>query len=277
MFKIIIFVIIAVSSGWIGLGLDVLFKNDLSQGLGALFFIIVPALTAIIISIKDKKIKNLGFKPNFKANIRWYVFCIIFDMALLLMVFLTGYFGGGFTREPVAALAGAIMGTALISIPSSFIKNILEEISWRGFLSERLTGIMNGNLANVLVGIIWGTWHLPYWLIITPRKTFFEMSPYNNIWLIVVTAYIALINLSFLYNRMRLFTKSIWLSVILHTMNNVFIMSLFTNIAYFGQNKWLFSPGTNGVLYISMLLLVNIFLEINQPISQLLEKNNKKF
>lgn len=145
---------------------------------------------------------------------------------------------------------------------------IFEEIGWRGFLSERLYHMMDHRLANIAVGMIWATWHLPYWLIITPREVFIEWSPYKNIWLIVIMAYVALINLSFLYNRIKFVTKSIWPVVVMHTMNNVIVASFFANIVYAAKTKWFFSPGMNGVLYLLLLLGVNLYIEKKYPTKQ---------
>lgn len=260
--RIIVFTILVLSLGWIGLGLDSLVKNDdLSQGLGALFFILAPFVLSIVLSIKGKQMKSLGLKLYLKQNIKWYAFCLLFDIGVIFIIFLIGQLGKGMVNLPTYSLIGIILSTALLAIPATFIKNIFEEIGWRGFLSESLYKVMDYRLANITVGIIWGTWHLPYWLIFTPRELFIEMSPYKNIWIIVIMAYVALINLSFLYNRIKFVTKSIWPVVIIHTMNNIIVASLFVNIIYVEKTKWFFSPGVNGVLYLLLLSLVNLYLE----------------
>ncbi|MDF2879302.1 MAG: family intrarane metalloprotease [Clostridia bacterium] len=264
--RTIIFTILVLLLGWIGLGIDILVKNDFSDGLGLLLFILAPSLLAITLSIDEKQIKSLGLKLNLKQNFKWYIFCFFFDVVVFLLVFFIGYFGKGIVKTPTITLIEVIISTALVSIPTTFIKNIFEEIGWRGYLSERLYSLVNHRLANITVGLIWSTWHLPYWLMIIPRDLFIGYSPYRNIWLIVIMSYVALINLSFLYNRIRFATKSIWPVVMIHTMNNVIVASLFANITYREQTKWFFSPGINGILYLLLLLLVNLYLEKKYPI-----------
>jgi len=273
--RIMIFTILVISLGWIGWGADLLFNNDFSQGLGLLFFILAPLLLALVFTIKDKRLKILGLKPKFRINANWYVFCIFFDLAVFIFVFIVGIIGNGMETALNLKLIGVILSTALLSIPMSFIKNIFEEVGWRGYLSERLYYLMNPIPANIIVGLIWATWQLPYWLIIIPRDMLIADSPYSNIWLIILMGYLALINLSFLYNRLKLVTRSVWPVVLIHTMNNVIVASLFINIVYTAQTKWFFSPGINGILYFSVLLLVNIYLEVKHPIGMAGHFRNK--
>jgi len=47
--NILIFSIVVITSGWIGLGLDVLLQNDFTQGIGLLFFILSPLSISVLL------------------------------------------------------------------------------------------------------------------------------------------------------------------------------------------------------------------------------------
>lgn len=274
--QIIIYTLLVISLGWIGLGADLLMNNDVTQGIGILLFILAPCLLAIIFSIKDKQIKRIGLKPEIKQNLKWYAFCFLFDFMVFLLIFLIGALGNGMVTVPTMSLIQVILVTALVSIPTTLIKNVFEEIGWRGYLSERLYTMMNPRMANVVVGLIWATWQLPYWLIIIPRDLLISFSPYGNFGLIIVMCYVSLINLSFLYNRIKFMTKSVWPVIIIHTMNNVLVASLFMNITYVAQVKWFFSPGINGIMYLSGLFLINLYLEVKKPITSAVSYHDER-
>lgn len=265
--KIVLFAVVVVSLCWLGLGLDFLLGNDPSQGLGILLFILAPVGMAIAVSIKDKGLRLLGLRMNLKHHIRWYVFALVLDFVLFSILFLTGYFGNGFENKLTGSLTSSIVNTILATLPMTIIKNICEEIGWRGYLSNRLLEKMDFRIAAAVTGLIWGTWHLPYWLIITPRETFLAYSPYTSMVFIVAMNYISLISLSFLYNRIRVLANSVWPVILLHTMNNVFVSSLFLNLTYHSQTKWLLSPAINGVIYLALLFGVNLYLGEKHPLS----------
>lgn len=218
--KSLIFSILTVLfSGWLGLGLDMLLGNDVTEGLGKLF--------------------------------------------LLMIITGIGYLAGGIGERMTGDLFSTVLTASIAKLPVLFVKNIFEEINWRGFLFPRLHEYMGYRSASFLSSLIWATWHLPLWLVMTPRTLLLEYSPYQNVAVFVVTAYLALLNMGFLYNRIRLLTGSVWPTVLLHTMNNAIVAALYANLHYM---KWYISPGINGILYFAVLLLVNLYLEIKHPI-----------
>jgi membrane protease YdiL (CAAX protease family) len=42
-----------------------------------------------------------------------------------------------------------------------------EEIGWRGFALDRLLSRHNDFIASLILGTIWGLWHLPLWFMMT--------------------------------------------------------------------------------------------------------------
>ena len=259
--SLILYILIVISSGWLGLGLDHLLGNDTAEGLGKLFMLVLPTVVLLCFSIK--RFPTLGIKPHLKKQYKWYLFCVLFDIIAFLIITGIGYLTGGIKEPMTRNLFSVILATSAFSLPGLFVKNIFEEINWRGFLFPRLHEFMGYRSASIFTSLIWATWHLPLWLVITPRTLLLDYSPYHNVLILVITAYLALINIGFLYNRIRLQTSSFWPLVLLHTVNNSVVAALYANMHYL---KWFVSPGINGILYFTIMLLVNLYLEMKYPI-----------
>ena len=75
--NIVVFIVLVILSGWIGVLVDsVLTEQPKGDSLGMGIWLVLPMLTAIAITIFSKGSWNdIGFKPNFKGNIKWYFTC----------------------------------------------------------------------------------------------------------------------------------------------------------------------------------------------------------
>lgn len=176
LFSLIPFLLITFGISWGILGLyialpesmDALFGNI--SGQHPLFFLAVyaPAIAAILIISYHAGWQ--GLKRYFsrltlwRTSLTWYVF-------LMLGIPLIFFIG--------AAIKGTLSSAFLI--PSSFqlllmmllitlIKGPVEELGWRGFMLPLLQRNLSPFWAGILLGIIWGIWHLPaFFLSGTPQ------------------------------------------------------------------------------------------------------------
>lgn len=98
----------------------------------------------------------------------------------------------------------------LIVIFSSVLFGGIEEIGWRGFLQERLMGRKNLVVIAVLIGLIWGLWHVPLFFIKNVSHYDFDFLPF------LLGAVMFSTYLTWLYAK----TKSILLVVLLHASIN---------------------------------------------------------
>ncbi len=74
---IVVFVCIAVISGWLGVLLNwILVAPSEGESLGLTLWLVLPMLAALVIILVSKVgWKELGFMPNFKGNGKWYLAC----------------------------------------------------------------------------------------------------------------------------------------------------------------------------------------------------------
>ena len=73
--NISIFVFVAIICGWFGVFIDMLIPDQpVGDTLGAGIWLVFPLITTIILRIfAGDGWKDMGIKPNFKGNIKWYV------------------------------------------------------------------------------------------------------------------------------------------------------------------------------------------------------------
>jgi len=99
----------------------------------------------------------------------------------------------------------------LIAIPFSTPVQAGEEIGWRGYLLPRLSARIGLPAASLIVGIIWGCWHLPFFLVAGTDKSSQSFPAY------VLGATALSVAMAWLYWRTR---GSLLLTMIMHAAVN---------------------------------------------------------
>jgi membrane protease YdiL (CAAX protease family) len=91
-----------------------------------------------------------------------------------------------------------------------------EELAWRGFALPQLLSRHNALAASLILGVLWGLWHLP--LVWTEGATLYQQP----IWLFLldITAKSVLFTWVFLHTR-----GSVLLAMLLHGATNLFVVS----------------------------------------------------
>jgi uncharacterized protein len=99
-----------------------------------------------------------------------------------------------------------------------------EEIGMRGYLQPHLMS-MGRTRALFLVGLVWGTWHMPLFFL-APAIGLLK----GNLLLFFPLFYGTVVAASFLYGYLRIYTGSIWPASIAHSVHNAAwpIMGAFT-------------------------------------------------
>ena len=124
-----------------------------------------PALAALLFTSRADGRRGLYalLARMFQARVdlRWYLFAILYMPAIKLAVALTHRLASGmwprFGHEGPTLIAIAI----LLSLPMQSG----EELGWRGYALPRLASRFGWPFASVLLGAIWGLWHLPLFFL----------------------------------------------------------------------------------------------------------------
>ncbi len=133
-----------------------------------------------------------GRLVNFRANWRWYLLAVLLPaFAWLVGIALTTVFGGHFPFHPLL----------LVVFPFLLLANTGEEVGWRGFALPRLLTRFNSLTASLIVGCMWGLFHLLLYI-----QTLYTFFPF----LCLVVAFSIL--MTWVFNH----TGSVPLMVIMH-------------------------------------------------------------
>jgi len=135
------------------------------------FYIIggfVPSLLGIILTWKKEGLAGLRLLGQrilqFKLGGRWYIF-----------IFLIVFAGTAGQLTINRLLGNPFNGTLFLTQLGSFLPLLIlgplsEEIGWRGYALPCLQTRWNALTSSVIVGVIWGLWHLPLFMMVgTPQ------------------------------------------------------------------------------------------------------------
>lgn len=256
--SLIIFVIVFNLIAWLGFFIEANTSPD-AKGLGLTVWLVSPLLVSIVLRVITKDWKDLGIRPSLKANWGWYLFSLFAFPVIVFIVIIVGVVFGAISLENFDTrlffgLAGAAFG-------STFIKNIFEEFAWRGYLTPKVDTLgLNRIVGHLIVGAIWGIWHIPYYLGLLDRATLSSYTPLP-VTIFVPLLVLSMIIASVMFGELRLRTQSTWPAVLMHTMSNIIILTLLTerlvDIPTTGGHV-LFTPSWEGVL--SLLLIAGVGL-----------------
>jgi len=169
-----------------------------------------PTISAVIITyLSDgKEGINTLFKPFliYKVKTKWYL--AAFAITLLSIVISITYLSLNNIDIPSINLLGLIP----ILMMTFIMGPLVEETGWAGFAQPRLQSRFNALTASVILGILWGVWHLPLWFL--PDSSQSTMS--FGLFLVVVVALRTL--MGWAYNNTG---GSIFIAVIFHFFFNL--------------------------------------------------------
>lgn len=257
--NIVIFVLVVIFSGWIGVLVDsVLTDQPKGDTLGMGIWLVLPMLTAFAIIIFSKgSWKDVGFKLNLKGNMKWYLTSVLIFPVVTAIILVIGATTKWIDLSALnlKVFVGVFLGTLIIN----FIKNIFEETVWRGFLTSQLIKL---NLKDwklyLIVGSVWGIWHVPYYLFFLSGADMQAVLPINRS-IFVVVAIITMICWSVMYTELYRVTKSIWPCVILHMVEdsliNPLVISGYISIA---AGKEIFVSPISGIITTILYLAVGL-------------------
>jgi len=221
--QLMIFFLLAFVIGW--LAFSPIYLYHASPTPGAFIFLFSPALAALITAALTNGITGikevLGRYLLWKFHIKWYLLVLLLLPAIFLAAGVISF------RNNLQSLwIGSSWYFLIASFGFLMIINSGEEIGWRGFALSRLQSVIKNPLvASVVLGAIWGLWHLPLYL--NP-----EQSSFPLILFLIFIMGISIIY-SVLFNNTR---GSLLMAVVFHASTD--IAPRFMQIANFTPISW---------------------------------------
>ena len=258
-----IFITVVLAIGWIGWGLDALMDKPSSEGLGMPLWIITPLVASLLLrAFAGDGWKDFGIRPNFKGNAAWYVIAILVYPVLTALVLVIGR-GLGLITFPNFSLntLGLVLRAFALGLLPQFIKNIFEEAAWRGYLAPKVYSLrLNDFVGHLIVGLVWGAWHIPYYLFFLDRGLLQNFTTLNLATFIPMSI-VVMISWAMVYGEIRLLTNSIWPAVLMHMVEDSFLNQLFTghHIQIMPGTDWLVSP-MNGLISVFFFIALGVGL-----------------
>jgi len=137
--------------------------------LGGLLYHFGPALAGIIVAAAlagrggvRGLLRPLG---QWRVGIGWYLFIVLYPLALRLAAVSLGRLFGGpapvfFDSRSLGLPAASPLLLALpIFVSTLILTGIAEEIGWRGFALPRLQGRFSALVASLILAALWAPWH----------------------------------------------------------------------------------------------------------------------
>lgn len=217
-----------------------------NPGIGQAIWLITPLILMLIFRYVTKEKSKLGLGLNLKASYQWYIFSLLFFPVLTIVLVALGQ-GIGSLSLIKPYTYSAIFTAVLVAIPGNFIKNIFEEFVWRGYLTPSLYKAGFSRFQNhLLVGIVWAVWHLPYLDAFTKVYHDLDWYIYAPLFFVGVTV------TALIYGEVRLRSGTIWTTVILHTMANAAVNTLFFGnfLCLEYASAWFLAPTVDNIFYI---------------------------
>ncbi len=192
--------------------------------------IIVGALSSIVCLIRllcmepeNRARSGLAFSQNWKHGL---LLCGLFGLLLCLQLLLRLLTAGVLTGDVPAMLhtvqfqENAVM--SLLLLPLWAVLNLAlmfgEEYGWRYYLQPILQSRFGPRKGVILLGLLWGLWHLPLNL--------YYYSPVTAL-LSLLGQLIACVSLGTFFGWVYLKTSNIWAVSLLHFLNNSFVTMFF--------------------------------------------------
>jgi membrane protease YdiL (CAAX protease family) len=208
----------------------------------------IPGVIALIFRVKSKEgFRNVGWDPRKWRYILISLFIpLVCTMGLVILLQVSGFasltvflFSDGLITAKVPLILGNhpqniwffTLNLALSFIPISLIGGIFtlgEEFGWRGYLQEKMLIKYGLNRGLVLLGLLWGYWHLP---IVLMGWSFPDHPVLGAFVLFPISTVFIGIYVGWIYLRSR----SIWTPIITHAAWNTSTGIIFGGMV-FNQN-----------------------------------------
>lgn len=127
-----------------------------------------PSLTAILVMLWEKRLKGMRhwFSHCLSRNFRWEFLASVFLLPLGVVALAT-LINLGIGGKVIQSPASGHVPLVLLNFVLIFLIGgpLAEEFGWRGYAQPVLQKIYDWRIVSLLLGIVWGIWHIPLFLI----------------------------------------------------------------------------------------------------------------
>jgi len=132
-----------------------------------------PALMALvmtgILEGRPGLEKLLAQLLRWRVGIQWYLVALLGSVPLTLLAILLSDLIGGSAKLLDSGRVLAMLPNHFPILAVIFLYQVAiiwgEELGWRGFAQPRLQADHSALVASVMIGVLWGLWHLPmFWI-----------------------------------------------------------------------------------------------------------------
>jgi uncharacterized protein len=209
------FFLLSVGSAW-ALWLPlVILQDQMPSALGFILRVlgtVMPSTMAIILVARLRgraEVRRLLRRLLMgRVGIFWYAAIVALPALMVFAVWVSTLFG-----IPAPVVVATIAGTLSLFLFSIFPGSALgEELGWRGFALPRLQGRRSALAASLIVGSVWGAFHLPLFLLGFPTRPLALFLPF------AISCVIMSIFYTWMYNGTG---GSLLIVVLLHATTNL--------------------------------------------------------
>ena len=233
---------------WIG---PLLGGDPTSPGLGLLVWGAAPIPVSLLMRAVTRDWSDLGARPAFKGNIRWYLVSLLAYPIAIALVLLIGSLISASSFSQFSL--GSFIQAALPAMVIYFFFALFEEVGWRGYLAPKMYSLgINVYAAHALVAVVWASWHLPF---------IRELSTYTTEGLAsyVPRLFLGAFAFSIVYGEIRMITATFWPAVLMHWVGNAIANPLVAGFVFFSAGKeYLGSVGVDGLFMIAFFGLLGV-------------------
>ncbi len=170
-----------------------------------------PAFAALFVVFKmyeEKEIKRYWKRVYlFRVPVQWWLLALFFPLA-------AGFIINSLVARSIAvpALTAADLYTFPLIFATMIFAGGAEELGWRGIMQDILSKKTRLLVVSILIGLVWGVWHLPLFLI-----DVFAHYDYSFLTYLFATMMFSTYLTLLVYK-----TQSVGLAIIMHASMNAF-------------------------------------------------------
>ena len=201
-----------------------------------------PNISAIIVLVlvlrKESGVRNLvrGW-TKWRVGLRWYLAALSPALVVTVAVVVYHLLGGVSPGSEIPFELMTLIGYAILVV---FTGATGEELGWRGFALPRLQSRFGALTASIMIGLWWGIWHAPGWVLMDTTITTAYVSTF------ILGTVTGSVFMTWLYNNTD---GSLVMASLYHYSVNIFEALA---VAVLGLITWEALSLINGIIYLAI-------------------------